>query len=156
MKNIFLVFILVIFFKSNAQIGDSSSPKHFAAGVAIGAVGGYTANKIFKGDRRWTWAGAIGSALAAGIVKETIDKTEYGLWDNSDIVYTTLGGAVSGLALEFLLDSNSRRRGRGKPCSCYALNFNKRSNFSNLEISYYNNGSGSLSSSIQAHYLMSK
>ncbi|WP_298487168.1 hypothetical protein [uncultured Maribacter sp.] len=155
MKNIFLVFILVIFFKSNAQIADSSSPKHFAAGIAIGAVGGYTANKIFKGDRKWTWAGAVGSALAAGLVKEAMDKADYGVWDNSDVAYTTLGGMVSGLALEFLLNSN-RRRGRGRPCSCYAVNFKKRSSISNLKITYTNTGSRSLSSAIQAQYFLSK
>ncbi|MCJ7465654.1 MAG: hypothetical protein MUO53_03060 [Maribacter sp.] len=84
--------------------------KHFGVGFAIGAVGGYTANKIFKGNRYWTWAGAVGSSLAAGLVKENIDKNEYDGWDNNDILFTTLGGAVSGLALELLLKKNRRSR----------------------------------------------
>ncbi|WP_299435886.1 hypothetical protein [uncultured Maribacter sp.] len=155
MRAFFLVVLLILFFKSNAQIADSSSPKHFAAGVAIGAVGGYTANKIFKGNRKWTWAGAVGSALAAGVIKEAMDKAGYGVWDNSDVAYTTLGGIVSGLALEFLLNSN-RRRGRGKPCSCYAINFKKPNFSSNLKITYTNTGSRSLSSTIQAQYFLSK
>jgi hypothetical protein len=84
--------------------------KHFGAGFAIGAVGGYTANKVFKGNRYWTWAGAIGSSLAAGILKENIDKNEYNGWDNNDILFTALGGAVSGLALELLLKKNRHNR----------------------------------------------
>jgi len=155
MRIFFLVVLFIFFFRSNAQIADSSSPKHFAAGIAIGAVGGYTANKIFKGDRKWTWAGAVGSALAAGLVKETMDKADYGVWDNSDVAYTTLGGIVSGLALEFLLNSN-RRRGRGRPCSCYAINFKKPNSYSNFKITYTNKGSRSLSSTIQAQYFLSK
>jgi len=36
-------------------------------------------------------------------VKRYYDKAEYGVWDNNDILFTTLGGIVSGLALELLI-----------------------------------------------------
>lgn len=84
--------------------------KHFGAGFAIGTVGGYTAHKIFKGNRCWMWVGAVGSSLAAGVLKENIDKNEYDGWDNNDILFTALGGAVSGLVLELLLKKNKQGR----------------------------------------------
>ena len=152
---ILLSFLLISFCSANAQFADSSSVQHLGAGVVIGAVGGYTANKIFKGDMRWTWAGAVGSALAAGLVKESMDQAEYGGWDNSDVFFTTLGGAVSGLVLELLMNKN-RRRGRGRPCSCYATNYNAINTYSNLNINFTNSGSHSLSSNIQAQYFLSK
>ncbi len=84
--------------------------KHFGVGFAIGAVGGYSSYKIFNDNRYWMWAGAVGSSLAAGVLKENIDRNEYDGWDNYDILFTTLGGVVSGLALELLLKKNKRSR----------------------------------------------
>lgn len=150
-----MIVLLGSFCKVNAQVWDSSSPLHLGAGVAIGAVGGYTANKIFKGDMRWTWAGAVGSALAAGLVKESMDQAEYGGWDNNDVLFTTLGGAISGLALELIMNKN-RRRGSGRPCSCYATNYSLPSSYVNLSISVVDNGSRSLTSNIQAQYFLNK
>ncbi len=96
---------------SKAQITISEDkPKHFAAGVVIGGIGGYAANKIFKGNQYWTWAGAVGSSLAAGLTKEAIDKADYGVWDNNDVLYTVIGGIVSGLALELLIKKKVRGR----------------------------------------------
>jgi len=108
-KRVFFILMLFICSISKAQITISEDkPKHFAAGVVIGGIGGYAAHKIFKGsndrtNRFWTWTGAVGSSLAAGITKEALDKAEYGVWDNNDILFTTLGGIVSGLALELLI-----------------------------------------------------
>lgn len=152
MIRFFLLGVLLFSFcKVNAQEWDSSSPLHLGAGVAIGAVGGYSANKIFKGDMRWTWVGAVGSAFAAGLVKESMDQAEYGGWDNNDVLYTTLGGVISGLALELLMNKN-RRRGRGRPCNCYSTNYNLPISYSDLSISVVANGSRSLTSNIQLQY----
>ncbi|WP_123803515.1 hypothetical protein [Maribacter sp. 4G9] len=97
----------------------NNAAKHVGAGVVIGGVGGYAASKIFPGQRGWTWAGAVGSSLAAGLAKETYDKTYSGLWQTDDVLYTTLGGVISGLALELLLKNTYRRNGRsGKGCGC--------------------------------------
>ncbi|WP_298504712.1 hypothetical protein [uncultured Maribacter sp.] len=156
MKSLFLwSFLLVFLCKLSAQDWDSSSPKHLGAGVVIGAVGGYTSNKIFRGDMRWTWAGAVGGALVAGLVKESIDKADYGRWDNNDVLYTTLGGAISGLVLELLMNKN-RRRGRGRPCSCYATSYNSEKAFSRVNVNVTISGSRSLSSNIQAQYFLNK
>ena len=107
-KNVFFVLMFGICLISNAQITTSNRPKHFAAGMVIGGIGGYAAHKIFKRsnnrtNRFWTWTGAVGSSLAAGITKEAIDKAGLGVWDNNDVLFTTLGGIVSGLALELLI-----------------------------------------------------
>jgi len=156
MRNLVLsCFLFLSFIQTKAQFKDSSSPKHLVAGVAIGAVGGYAANKVFDGNMRWTWAGAVGSALAAGLVKESLDHAEYGGWDNSDILYTTIGGVISGLALELLLNNN-RRRGRGRPCSCYASNYRLPSSFYDTTINVVDTGSHSLTANIQAQYFLSK
>ncbi|MBT8299093.1 MAG: hypothetical protein KJO52_12235 [Maribacter sp.] len=108
-KKVFFVLLLCICSKSKAQITISEDkPKHFAAGMVIGGIGGYAAHKIFKRsnnrtNRFWTWTGAVGSSLAAGLTKEALDKADYGVWDNNDVLFTTLGGIVSGLALELLI-----------------------------------------------------
>jgi hypothetical protein len=110
-KKVFFVLMLCICTISKAQITISEDkPKHFAAGVVIGGIGGYAANKIFKGNQYWTWAGAVGSSLAAGLTKEAIDKADYGVWDNNDVLYTVIGGIVSGLALELLIKKKVRGR----------------------------------------------
>ncbi len=121
---------------SNAQITISKDkPKHFAAGVVIGGIGGYAAHKIFKRtnngtNRFWTWTGAVGSSLAAGITKEAIDKAEYGVWDNNDILFTTLGGIVSGLALELLI----KRRVSGRIRVTYNVDLLKHDLLKNSEV----------------------
>lgn len=108
-KIVFFVLMLCTCTISKAQITISNDkPKHFAAGVVIGGIGGYAAHKIFKksnntANRFWTWTGAVGSSLAAGITKEALDKADYGVWDNYDVLFTTIGGVISGLALELLI-----------------------------------------------------
>ncbi len=123
-KSFLFVLLLCLCGISKAQEISKDKYLHFGAGVVIGGIGGYAAHKIFDGDPYWTWTGAVGSSLAAGMVKEAIDKADYGVWDNSDILFTTLGGLASGLALELLL-RNKRRRGRGRACNCNALNLKR-------------------------------
>ena len=138
-KKVFLVLMLCICTISKAQITISEDkPKHFAAGVVIGGIGGYAANKIFKGDQYWTWAGAVGSSLAAGITKEAIDKADYGVWDNNDVLFTVLGGIVSGLALELLIKKRVRGRIR-VTCNCNTLNAQhlKKGNMMVINITTY-------------------
>lgn len=117
----FKLFLLFFCLNLSVSFGQdfNNAAKHVGAGVVIGGVGGYTANKIFPGQRGWTWAGAVGSSLAAGLAKETYDKSNSGLWQTDDVLYTTLGGVISGLALELLFKNTYRRNGRsGKGCGC--------------------------------------
>ena len=114
-------FLLFLCLNLSVSIGQdfNNAAKHVGAGVVIGGVGGYAAHKIFPGQRGWTWAGAVGSSLAAGLAKETYDKSNSGLWQTDDVLYTTLGGVISGLALELLFKNTYRRNGRsGKGCGC--------------------------------------
>lgn len=152
MKSIVVVCFLVLMIRVTGQnVGNEA--KHVGAGIVIGGIGGYSAHKLFHGQRGWTWAGAIGSSLAAGLAKETLyDQPRGAEWESKDILYTTLGGVLSGLALD-LIFKNSRRRGRGgKKCGCLVA---KLDNEDPKEFSVYNsNGSGDLSSELQAAYFL--
>jgi len=156
-KSIFFVLALSICGFAKAQITISpDKPKHFAAGVVIGGIGGYAAHKIFKKsnnrtNRFWTWTGAVGSSLAAGITKEAIDKADYGVWDNNDVLFTTLGGIVSGLALELLI----KRRVPGRIRVTYNgdfLNQNLIKNNEVLNIASY--GSHNIIATLQAQRIL--
>lgn len=152
-KSFLFVLLLCLCGISKAQEISKDKYKHFGAGVVIGGIGGYGAHKIFDGDPYWTWTGAVGSSLAAGIVKEAMDKAEYGVWDNNDILFTTLGGVVSGLALELLL-RNKRRRGRSGACNCNALNLKRslRTNETVFNIASYK--SHNITSTFQAQHIL--
>ncbi len=126
----------------------TNAAKHVGAGAVIGAVGGYAAHKVFKGSRGWTWAGAVGSSLAAGLAKEAYDQSKGGVWENNDVVYTAIGGVISGVVLDLILDS---RRGRGKRCGCLALNLN----YSNTDFTTnFETGSGDIVAAIQASHFI--
>ena len=132
----------------------NNAAKHIGAGVVIGGVGGYAAHKIFPGQRGWTWAGAVGSSLAAGLAKETYDKSNSGIWQTDDVLYTTLGGVISGLALELLLKNTYRRNGRtGKGCGCLVADRTKNSIPVFLPI-IMDKGSGNIQSEIQVSYFL--
>jgi hypothetical protein len=126
---------------------------HFGAGFGIGAVGGYTAHHLFNGDPYWYWAGAVGSSLAAGVVKESMDKADYGVWDNNDILFTTLGGIASGFVLDLFL-KKSKKRKRYRPCNCYAvqLKLPQTTRISYLEIGSFT--SHNITSTIQAQRII--
>lgn len=133
--------------------GISNAAKHVGAGIVIGGVGGYAAHEIFNGRQEWTWAGAFGSSLAAGLIKESYDKSSADLWQTDDVVFTALGGFISGLALDLLLDHNKRRRGRsGKNCGCLVAFEN---NVSPTYVPIINKGgSRDIGSGIEASYLL--
>ena len=135
--------------------GFNDKAKHFGAGFVIGGIGGYAANKIFDGNRYLTWAGAVGSSLAAGLSKEAYDGSNGGLVETRDVVYTSLGGVASGLLLELLLNKNKRSRGgksrnrRGKNCGCLVVDLDTE-HFKEEKTIYIENGSRDIASSIQA------
>lgn len=144
-----LFFVMMMYISSHAQ-ATANAGKHLGAGVVIGAVGGYAAHKVFKGSRGWMWAGAVGSSLAAGLAKEAYGESRGAVWENDDIIYTAIGGAISGLVLDMILDS---KRGSGKRCGCPPLSFNMdpvNTDFvSNIET-----GSGDIAAAIQANYFL--
>ena len=155
MKNYFIFFAFFLLHTSITAQGFNDKAKHFSAGFVIGGIGGYTANKIFDGNKYWTWVGAVGSSLAAGITKETIDGSSGDLVETRDVVYTTIGGLASGLFLELLLNKkrkNRRGRGRyrkGKSCGCLVVGIDIEKN-KERPIIYIENGSHDIASAIQA------
>ncbi|MBD0778957.1 hypothetical protein HPE56_14245 [Maribacter sp. ANRC-HE7] len=135
-KGFLLIVMCIVCSMVSAQTTiTKDKPLHFGAGFIIGTVGGYTAHHMFDGDPYWMWTGAVGSSLAAGVVKEAIDQADYGGWDNNDIVFTVLGGIVSGFALDLLLKKTKKRR-KYRSCNCYAalLTLPKTGNFRYVDI----------------------
>lgn len=145
-RMLYLLVLFLIFSFQNYGQGVENVTKHIGAGVVIGGVGGYAAHKIFNGKRGWTWAGAVGSSLAVGLAKETYDTSRGAQWETEDVLFTTLGGVISGLALDFLL--KNRRRGRsGKNCGCPPIAFEP------FEVDLIK-ASGSITAAIQANHIL--
>lgn len=137
--------------------GLENGAKHLGAGVAIGAVGGYAAHKIFQGDSNWTWAGAAGSSLAAGLAKETYDVSNGNEWQTDDVVFTALGGFLSGLALDLLIKEKGGKgkNRRGKGCGCLVVeNTPLKNQYVAPNLFQAGNGSGNLGASLQAAHLI--
>ncbi|MBQ4914482.1 hypothetical protein J8L85_08550 [Maribacter sp. MMG018] len=133
--------------------GVSNAAKHVGAGIVIGGVGGYAAHEIFNGRQGWTWAGSFGSSLAAGLIKESYDKANADMWQTDDVVFTALGGFISGLVLDLILENNRRGGGRsGKNCGCLVAFENT---ISPTYVPIINEGgSRDIGSEIQASYLL--
>ena len=154
MKYITILFLLFSFSNFYSQ-NSADAVKHLGAGIVIGGVGGYAAYKISNGQPGWTWAGAVGSSLAAGLAKETIyDRSKGASWETRDVVYTTIGGVVSALVLEVFTSNNGRgrRSGRGRKCGCLVAQLDL-----NQEIDlpvFVANGTGNITSELQAVYIL--
>lgn len=153
-------FSVVMLFIAMPQLmgqGLENGAKHVGAGVAIGAVGGYAAHKIFQGDANWTWAGAVGSSLAAGLAKETYDVSNGNEWQTDDVVFAALGGFLSGLALDLLIKDKGGKgkERRGKGCGCLVVENSIKKGLSlPLVPADLNGGSGDLGAALQAAQLI--
>jgi len=151
MKIIILFFAFILSININAQDpGDAA--KHIGAGVVIGVAGGYAAHKISNGQRGWKWAGAVGSSLAAGLAKEAIyDQSKGYEWETKDLLYTTLGGVLAGMAIDILTDNSRRRSGGGKSCGCLVAQLDAHK----VQLpKFVKNGTGDITSELQAAYLL--
>lgn len=152
MKSILFIFLLLLSSNLTAQ-NPKDAAKHIGAGVVVGGLGGYAAHKLSNGQKSWTWAGAVGSSLVAGLAKETFyDKPKGAEWESKDVLYTTLGGVLSVMVLEVLLSTTRRRTGGGKNCGCLVTQL-----YLNQEIklpSSFNNGTGDIASEMQAAYFL--
>ncbi len=141
---------------SNAQIPEDKL-KHLGAGVLIGGISGLGANQLFNGDRYWTWSAALGGSLAAGVAKEGYDKSRGGPWDNGDILYTVIGGIVSGLVFELFVNKSGCRRS-GRPCKYYSYQFDTlpKRTFEKPYVIFIisDSTSGNLISNVQAEALL--
>lgn len=110
MKNLFLALILLLSFKATAQI-ENDKILHFVGGNLYGLAGAGIAKQISKGDRFWTFAGAIGGSALVGLGKEAIDSNPNGSgWDNGDLLATILGGATVGITIDIFSDHKKNRK----------------------------------------------
>ena len=155
MKIVVLIFVLIFSININAQT-SADAAKHLGAGIVIGGVGGYAAHKLSDGNTGWRWAGAVGSAFTAGLAKEAIYDSSRGAdWETRDVVFTTLGGVISALALEVFMGNGGNGRGgnrRGKSCGCLVAQLDNQ-----YEIQlplFVENGTGDITSELQAAYLL--
>ncbi|WP_133673462.1 hypothetical protein [Maribacter caenipelagi] len=153
----FFILFLIFIISTNLSAQDpGDAAKHIGSGVVIGVAGGYAAHKISNGQRGWKWAGAIGSAFAAGLAKEAIYDSSRGAdWETRDVVFTTLGGVISALALEVFVGNGGNGRGgnrRGKSCGCLVAQLDNQ-----YEVQlplFVENGTGDITSELQAAYLL--
>lgn len=106
-----LVFLMCIHFVSGQ---DRDKVLHYIGGNLYGLAGAGIAKQISKGDRWWTFAGAIGGSALVGLGKEAIDagQRENG-WDNDDLWATILGGATVGMVID-IAGGKKRRKLRDK------------------------------------------
>ncbi len=155
MKSIVCLFLIFTFMNTYAQ-DSADAVKHLGAGIVIGGVGGYAAHKFSDGNTGWRWAGAVGSAFAAGLAKEAIYDSSRGAdWETRDVVFTTLGGVISALALEVFMGNGGNGRGgnrRGKSCGCLVAQLN---NENEIQLPLFvENGTGDITSELQAAYFL--
>jgi fluoride ion exporter CrcB/FEX len=76
-----------------------------------GAAGALVANQLSNGDRIWTFTGAVGGSLLAGLVKETIDQNKSNnSWDNGDLAATVLGGVTVGVTIDLFSGKKRKKK----------------------------------------------
>lgn len=110
MKHVVICLIFIAFGcqLTQAQIGKDKY-LHFGAGVVAGAGGALLASELSDNNRFWTFTGAVGASLLAGLAKEAIDESNYGGWDNADLGATVLGGITAGVTIDIFTGRKRRR-----------------------------------------------
>lgn len=104
----------VLAFSSYGQL-EHDKTLHFIGGSLFGLAGAGVAKQASKGNRVWTFVGAVAGSAIAGVAKEAVDASNpNNSWDNEDLAATILGGVTVGLAIELFAkkDNNGRLRGR--------------------------------------------
>ncbi|WP_437399907.1 hypothetical protein [Flagellimonas lutimaris] len=88
---------------------------HFLGGSLAGLAGAGVAKQVTKGNRVWTFVGAVTGSALAGLAKEAIDagQRDNG-WDNEDLAATILGGVTVGIAIDLFSKKDSQNRLRGR------------------------------------------
>ncbi|MFK7812214.1 MAG: hypothetical protein AB8B59_06945 [Maribacter sp.] len=153
MKPNLVVLFSILCLASNTILAQDleDKAKHFGSGFLIGGIGGYSAHKIFNGKRHWRWIGATGSSLAAAITKESWDKSRGIQPEANDVLYTVLGGLVSGITLD-LIFTNKRRRNKRKNCGCLYVSLDHL-DYHDKPIFIFKGDSQNVTAAIQAQYI---
>ncbi|MGB5668798.1 MAG: hypothetical protein WBM53_18320 [Maribacter sp.] len=110
MKHV-ITFIVLLFSLSQVS-GQIENDKilHFGAGAVSGALGAFVASELSDGNRGWTFAGAVGGSLIAGLAKEAVDQKNSNNWDNADLAATVLGGVSVGVTIDLFSGKKRRKR----------------------------------------------
>ena len=107
---------IVLFFTlsiTNAQEIPKDKQLHFAAGTITGALGYEYVYGKTKDRNKATLAG-VGTAILAGIIKETIDSRQYkNKFDTKDLTATALGGITISFTIN-LFDKKKKNKKRKK------------------------------------------
>lgn len=110
MRKVISLFLLLVSTQLFAQI-EQDKALHFLGGNLYGLAGAGIAKQISKGNRFWTFAGAVGGSALIGLGKEAIDSKEGGSgWSNEDLLATIIGGATVGITIDLFTDHGSRRK----------------------------------------------
>lgn len=110
MKRTLTLISLLMLCQLHAQL-EKDKVLHFGAGVVSGAAGALVANQLSNGDRIWTFTGAVGGSLLAGLVKETIDQNKSNnSWDNGDLAATVLGGVTVGVTIDLFSGKKRKKK----------------------------------------------
>ena len=111
MKNILRLLILLFSVSQlHAQV-ENDKVLHIGAGALSGAAGAFLASEISGGNRTWTFVGAVGTSLLAGLAKESLDQGNGNSWDNGDLAATVLGGVAVGVTID-LFSGKKRRKAK--------------------------------------------
>nr|WP_321413869.1 hypothetical protein [uncultured Allomuricauda sp.] len=117
-----LLFFMLVY-NCHGQIGQDKV-LHFGGGSLFGLAGAGIAKHATKGNRVWTFVGAVTGSALAGVAKEAIDagQRENG-WDNDDLAATILGGITVGIAIDLFSKKDNQGRLRGRYST---LHFNQK------------------------------
>ncbi len=106
---LFLVLVLLAT-RVSSQI-DQDKALHFLGGNLYGLAGAGIAKQISKGNRWWTFAGAIGGSTLIGLGKEAVDAGQRpNGWDNDDLLATILGGVTVGLTIDLFTNHKKQKQ----------------------------------------------
>jgi len=93
---------------------------HFLGGGLFGLAGAGIAKQASKGNRIWTFVGAVTGSAVVGLAKEAVDagQRENG-WDNDDLLATILGGVTVGVTIDLFSKKDEKGRLRGRYSNVY-------------------------------------
>lgn len=110
-KIVSVIVFLIVVGNSFGQI-QQDKVLHFLGGNLFGLAGAGIASHISNEDRTWTFIGAVTGSLLVGIAKESIDESQYGGWDNTDLLTTVLGGVTVGATIDIFKQKKKRKQAR--------------------------------------------
>lgn len=110
-KLICVLFAVVTAVTANAQI-EQDKKLHFLAG-GLASSYGYTYVYEKTQDRTKATFAGIGTAILAGVLKETIDSRQHGnSFDIQDLAATTLGGITISVTINLIKNDRKNKKVR--------------------------------------------